>query len=151
MPLRHPSSVAHASLLVKATWKRYVVGSVFVALYACSLNAWQSTAGQPYQWALEEQKRELRAKVDAAREVGLSFASGQQDRKETDLEIDEASLPPALLPSAWACAFIFCNITVHILFHLMCVWSISFKAFFSLSAHPQGAQRLLYQVDATRK
>eukprot|EP00438_Fugacium_kawagutii_P022381 Skav217209 [mRNA] locus=scaffold143:145026:146332:- [translate_table: standard] len=58
MKLRHPNSVAHVRLLVRAPWKRYVVAAFFVAYYACSLKLWSDT------------------------EKGLSFTSGQQDRKE---------------------------------------------------------------------
>eukprot|EP00434_Breviolum_minutum_P037210 symbB.v1.2.032987.t1/scaffold4035.1/size45816/3 len=82
MHLRHPNSVAHVRLLVKAPWKRYVVAAFFVAYYACSLKLWQDTVGQPHQWALEEQKRLIKEKAEAAKEKGLSFTSGQQDRKE---------------------------------------------------------------------
>lgn len=130
MRLRHPSSVAHVRLLVRAPWKRYIVAAFFVAYYACSLKLWQDTVGQPYQWALEEQKRLIKEKAEAAKEKGVSFTSGQQDQKETELGIDEESLPSQMMPSAVACVFIFLNIVVHVLFHLMCIWSISFRALF---------------------
>ena len=61
------------------------------------------------------------------KEKGISFVRGAMDKKgkkETDLEIDYESLPSANLPSAWSCAFIFLNITMHILFHLCCHWMI---------------------------
>lgn len=130
MHLRHPNSVAHVRLLVRAPWKRYVVAAFFVAYYACSFKLWSDTVGQPHQWALDEQKRLIKEKAEAAKEKGLSFTSGQQDRKETELELDEESLPSQYMPGAFACVFIFLNIVVHVLFHLMCVWSVAFRALF---------------------
>jgi len=129
MSLRHPASLSHVGVLTPATWKRYSIGALFVALYAISLQRWYLSAGQPHEWALEEQKRTLREKAAIAKEKGVSFTSGKQDRKETELDIDQESLPSPLLPDAWACALIFLTISSHILFHLVCVWSISFKAF----------------------
>jgi hypothetical protein len=40
----------------------------------------------------------------------------------------EPRLPPAYLPSAFACLALFGAITLHILFHLMCHWSAAFRA-----------------------
>jgi hypothetical protein len=38
------------------------------------------------------------------------------------------SLPPAYLPSAWACLALFATLSLHALFHLMCHWMTRFKA-----------------------
>jgi len=107
-----------------------VVAAIFVAYYSCSFNLWQQSVGQPYQWALDEQKRLIKERAEEIKAKGLSFTSGEKDK---DLEIDEESLPSPYMPDAWACAFIFLNLTVHALFHLMCVWSIAFKANFLYS------------------
>lgn len=129
MQLRHPASIARVCVLTSAPWKRYVVGAIFVALYGVSINLWYRTAGEPYEWALAEQKRTLREKANVAKETGVSsFTSGSKDEKEKELKIDYESLPSTILPNAWSCALIFLTITSHILFHLMCVWSIAFKA-----------------------
>jgi len=128
MQLRHPPGLAHVCVLTSAPWKRYVIGAFFVALYGVALSLGHRTAGEPYQWALDEQKRTLREKASVAKEKGVSFTSGKQDRKETDLDIDYESLPSPHLPNAWSCALILVTISSHILFHLMCVWSIGFKA-----------------------
>lgn len=128
MMLRHPSTLANVRVLRPASWKRYLVAASLVALYSVSIKYYTETVGQPYEWALEEQKRSLREKANAAREQGVSFQSGKQDRKETELEIDYESLPSAFLPGAWTCALIFFTISCHALFHLLCVWSIGFKA-----------------------
>jgi len=128
MKLRHPQNLAHVGVLTSAPWKRWAVGAVFVALYSVSAKLGYDTSGEPYEWALAEQKRTLREKASQAKEKGVSFTSGKQDRKETDLDIDYEQLPSKLLPNAWSCALIFLTISSHILFHLMCVWSIGFKA-----------------------
>jgi cation-transporting ATPase 13A1 len=128
MQIRHPPTIARVGILTSAPWKRYAIGALFVGLYAVAGKLWYETAGNPYDWALEEQKRTLREKAAVAKEKGVAFTSGKQDRKETDLDIDHESLPSKLLPSAWSCALIFFTISSHILFHLMCVWSIRFKA-----------------------
>lgn len=128
MKLRHPPTLADVRVLERASWKRYAVGAVLVALYSISINFYAQTVGQPYEWALEEQKRTVREKANATREKGVSFQSGKQDRKETQLEVDYESLPSQLLPGAWTCALIFLTASCHALFHLLCVWSIAFKA-----------------------
>jgi cation-transporting ATPase 13A1 len=38
------------------------------------------------------------------------------------------SLPPAYLPSAWACLALFSTLTLHALFFLLCHWIVEFKA-----------------------
>lgn len=130
MEIRRPPTIAQVGLLVRAPWKRLIIGAVFAALYAISLSMWTATAGQPYQWALEDQKAKMREKASAAKEKGVAFTSGKQEKKDkdTELEIDESSLPSQILPSAWTCAVIFLSVTTHILFHLMTVWSVTFKA-----------------------
>jgi hypothetical protein len=39
------------------------------------------------------------------------------------------SLPPAYLPSAWACLALLSTFSLHVLFFLMGHWIVSFKAF----------------------
>lgn len=214
MRLRHPSTVASVSVLVQAQWKKYVVGAIFVGLYALSLQMWVTTAGEPYKWALEEQKRLIREKLNqggkdkdvvvifnsgtnAGAPIGLnitkcrvssvkkggqadregikvgwiikkvgthecsvldtspylhlanaeasetqfeakfsqpyqavSVEKGQQTKVDTELDIDEESLPSTMLPSALSCLLIFATVSFHILFHLMCHWSFAFKTMF---------------------
>mmetsp|Transcript_62322 Transcript_62322/g.190446 ORF Transcript_62322/g.190446 Transcript_62322/m.190446 type:complete len:1465 (-) Transcript_62322:85-4479(-) len=127
MQLRRPPTLAHIGVLERAPWKRYVIGAVIVALYGVSLKLWYETAGEPYAWALQEQKRTLKEKALSTKDKGVSFKSGEQ-AEESELKIDEEALPSKLLPGAWTCALIFLTISSHILFHLMCHWSISFKA-----------------------
>mmetsp|Transcript_4625 Transcript_4625/g.8342 ORF Transcript_4625/g.8342 Transcript_4625/m.8342 type:complete len:1474 (-) Transcript_4625:187-4608(-) len=126
--LRHPAAVNSVSLLTTAPWKRYAIAAFFVLLYGISLNLWITTAGQPHEWALEEQKRLIKEKAAEIKEKGVSFAKGTQEQKDSELEIDYEALPSKALPGAWSCAFIFFNISLHILFHLMCVWSIGFRS-----------------------
>lgn len=38
------------------------------------------------------------------------------------------SLPPAYLPSAWACLALLSTFSLHALFFLVCHWIVSFKA-----------------------
>jgi len=128
MKIRRPSTLAFVGILTPAPWKRYLIAAVFVALYAVSAQLWYTTAGEPYEWALAEQKRIVKEKAAEQKEKGVAFTSGQQDRKDTELTIDYESLPSQILPSAWSCALIFVTVSSHILFHLCCVWMVSFKA-----------------------
>merc|ERR1719162_1653485 len=130
MRLRHPPNIAGVSILTKASWKRYGIAAVFVAFYATSGQMWVTTSGQPYDWALGEQKRVVREKAEELKEKAVSFEAGKQDRKETELTIDYEALPSKVLPSAWSCAMIFFTVASHILFHLMCHWSIAFRVVF---------------------
>lgn len=41
---------------------------------------------------------------------------------------DDLVLPPWYLPSAWACLALFATLTVHALFHLLCMWLVNFRA-----------------------
>ena len=40
----------------------------FVAYYACSVKFWADTVGQPYQSALDEQKRLIKERAEMAKE-----------------------------------------------------------------------------------
>eukprot|EP00927_Polykrikos_kofoidii_P070684 TRINITY_DN67092_c0_g1_i1.p1 TRINITY_DN67092_c0_g1~~TRINITY_DN67092_c0_g1_i1.p1 ORF type:complete len:1491 (-),score=364.92 TRINITY_DN67092_c0_g1_i1:51-4337(-) len=94
-----------------------------------SAQLWYTTCGEPYEWALAEQKRIVKEKATLNKEKGVSISTGgKPDKKDKELEIDEEQLPSPILPSAWSCAFIFVNVSLHALFHLMCMWMISFKA-----------------------
>mmetsp|Transcript_40899 Transcript_40899/g.96048 ORF Transcript_40899/g.96048 Transcript_40899/m.96048 type:complete len:1481 (+) Transcript_40899:98-4540(+) len=128
MQLRRPPHLATVQVLVPAPWKRYIIGAFFVALYGVSLNRWYTTAGHAYERALEAEKTAVKKKADENKEKGVSFQSGSSERKDFELEIDYASLPSQMLPDPWTCGLIFANICGHILFHMMCVWSVGFKA-----------------------
>ena len=67
------------STTVLFTTTRYSFFFFFSELFGASLG---HQVGQPHQWALDEQKRLIKEKAEAAKEKGLSFTSGQQDRKE---------------------------------------------------------------------
>lgn len=125
--IRHPPNLQRVCLLTAAPWKKYVVGAIIVALYGASINRWAKTQGEPYQWALQEQKRLVKEKATKAREEGVTSTA---ERKETELDIDYESLPSEWLPDIWACALIALTVSLHILFHLMCHWFIGFKAAF---------------------
>jgi len=51
----------------------------------------------------------------------------EDDFDPLDLE-ETPSMPPTFLPNAWAAAALFALVTSHALFHLMCHWSVDFKA-----------------------
>ena len=59
-------------------------------------------------------------------------AQAEQERLIKDFnsrsEEGPMSLPPAYLPSAWACLALFATLSIHALFHLMCYWQVDFKA-----------------------
>lgn len=128
MKLRQPPGLKHACILQPASWKKYVVGAIIVALYSVAGKWSLDTCGEPHAWALDEQKRAVKEKASEMQEKGVALESGQQEDKKDELKIDEESLPSPYLPSAWACALIFLTISLHALFHLMCHWSINFKA-----------------------
>ena len=86
MQLRHPSTIARVGVLVPAPWKRYTIAAFFVVLYSICGKLAYDTSGEPYTWAIEEQKRLIREKASLAKEKGVSFSSGT-DRKEAELEI----------------------------------------------------------------
>eukprot|EP00929_Paragymnodinium_shiwhaense_P113015 TRINITY_DN81280_c0_g1_i1.p1 TRINITY_DN81280_c0_g1~~TRINITY_DN81280_c0_g1_i1.p1 ORF type:complete len:1486 (+),score=495.64 TRINITY_DN81280_c0_g1_i1:141-4598(+) len=131
--IRHPPTIANVVSLQAAPWKRTTVSAIFVLLYAMSAQMWWTTAGEPYQWALDEQKRIIKEKASALKDenstVAATFANlKDKTSKQKELEIDYEQLPSQILPSAWACAFIFFNVTTHLLFHLCCIWMVGFKA-----------------------
>eukprot|EP00913_Durusdinium_trenchii_P012652 g11880.t2 len=64
--------VLKAETYVKAPWKRYVVAAFFVAYYSMSVKLWSDTVGQPHQWALEEQKRLIKEKAEAAKALSAA-------------------------------------------------------------------------------
>ena len=71
MALRHPPGIAHVGILRTAPWKSYVIGAVFVALYSVALSFGLQTRGQPYAWALQEQKRIVREKAELAKDENM--------------------------------------------------------------------------------
>jgi cation-transporting ATPase 13A1 len=147
MRLRHPTNIQDVSLLTYASWKVYVVAAIYVSFYGISGQMWVTTAGQPYEWALQEQKRIVREKADENKEKGVSFESGTTEKKEAELNIDYESLPSPIMPSAWSCAMIFFTVTSHILFHLMCHWSIRFRTLFLYQAARQIRRGSFIRVD----
>lgn len=126
--LRHPPTLDRACVLVKAPSKKMAITAFYVCLYAVCLQWGATTCGETYEWALAEQKRIIREKALLAKEKGVSFSSGNLDRKESSLDVNYEELPSPYLPNAWACLFIFCCISIHALFHLLCHWSIEFKS-----------------------
>mmetsp|Transcript_43111 Transcript_43111/g.99299 ORF Transcript_43111/g.99299 Transcript_43111/m.99299 type:complete len:1493 (-) Transcript_43111:148-4626(-) len=128
MKLRHPPSLARVQVLVPAPWKSYIVGACFVALYGISIKRWIETSGHAYERALQAEKLALRDKVNKTREEVVSVKSGSAAEKDAELEIDFGSLPSKFLPDPWTCGLLFLNVAGHVLFHMMCVWSVSFKA-----------------------
>ena len=43
------------------------------------------------------------------------------------MQVNEDDLPSQWLPNAWACFMVFITVTLHILFHLLCTWSLRWK------------------------
>lgn len=129
MRLRHPPTLAHVEVLKTASWKRYFVIAIFVLVYAVAAQLWVTTIGEPYEWALAEQKRLVKEKAAALKEKGVSLTSGNlAEKKDAELEIDFDALPSKVLPSAWTCALIFATVAANVLFCMCNVWMVSFKA-----------------------
>jgi len=128
--LRHPPTLASVTGYAKCSWKRSTIAAVFVCLYAISLQFSYVTIGEPYAWALNEQKRIVRQKAQEAKEKGLVVGSNVNAKKgvqKSELQINEDELPSEYLPNAWACLCLFFTIVSHLLFHLLCHWSVKFK------------------------
>lgn len=136
MKVRHPPTVAFVEVLERAPWKRHAIAAIFVVLYAITIQLWVKTAGEPYEWGMNEQKRIVKDKAAELRSGNktVTFASRNKS-KDNELEIDYESLPSKILPSAWACGLIF--FTTHVFFHLCIAWMVSFKAamFFQSARH----------------
>lgn len=64
-------------------------------------------------------------------------------KKKAELSIDEDELPSPYLPNAWACLCIFLTVVLHVLFHLLCHWSLQFKVKFTYDAYDR--------IDSTSK
>jgi cation-transporting ATPase 13A1 len=86
--------------------------------------------------------RQAKAKADAAAAAEVAEAeaaaaaaaaaknSDEHDEDDFDMmDFEEAaSMPPTFLPNAWVAAALFLLLTGHALFHLMCHWSVDFRA-----------------------
>ena len=84
------------------------------------------TKGWFSSWYLTEGQKKIKKKIKERTEKlhkKLKAAAGG----------DDLVLPPSYLPSAWACLALFATLTVHALFHLLCLWLVDFKAYVLLS------------------
>eukprot|EP00392_Amoebophrya_sp_AT5.2_P004320 g4328.t1 len=129
MQLRHPANIQAVSCHRVCKWKKLVIVSIFVALYAVCLQWSVMTIGEPREWALGEQRRILRKKAQEAKDKGIVVGEDTTGRKgkKNELKIDEDELPSEYLPNAFCCLFIFVTIGINILVGLLCRWSLKVK------------------------
>eukprot|EP00924_Labyrinthula_sp_SR-Ha-C_P016340 snap_masked-scaffold_6-processed-gene-0.16-mRNA-1 protein AED:0.04 eAED:0.07 QI:0/-1/0/1/-1/1/1/0/1437 len=135
------TNIAHVSLHSKPSIRKQAITGFFILLYALTLPYAYSTAGNPYQRALDQYKQkfdELNS-FDEADELEISFDepsfseedpvedSVEQNSNSTKGEEREVSLPNPFLPDALPLFLLLLAAGVHGLFHLLCHWLVWFN------------------------
>ncbi|CAE7817995.1 SPF1, partial [Symbiodinium sp. CCMP2456] len=112
--LRHPPSLARVTVHAPAPQRKFALLAGFVALHGLALQFCIQTSGQAHQAALERVRKLNRE----------HFLNGT---KEED-KIPQEQLPSEWAPNPWASASLFATISLHVFFHLVCHWKVSFRA-----------------------
>jgi cation-transporting ATPase 13A1 len=153
MRVRHPKALQSVSVVNLAPARKLLFTVFVTVLYAAVFHQVYSTMGEPRVEAIA-QANELRIKklheLAEEQSIGDDSVGEADDDKEEDSvggfveadwsdestdedttkgeDDDERPLPSPYLPSAFSCAALFLLMSFHALFHLMCHWSVPFKA-----------------------
>lgn len=120
LKLRHPPSLAEVTVHKPVPLRKVFIFGAFLALHSVGMKACWDTSGDAYEIAV-------------ARVRKINREHHLNGTKSEDMPPQDP-LPSTWAPNAWASAGLFCSLSLHAFFYLLCHWKVKFRSWVLYSA-----------------